>query len=799
MKETDDIFIKPSLAEKFNSSWEKCRIIFFSAACGFGKTTAARKLLEGKKTAWFDADDPQLTEREFSGSCEAVVIDDFQKLRDESEQQTVLSWIRENDNMRFVFLSRGVTPGWLMPFQFTGALAVIGPGDLMMDRETVRAVHEHAGNHISESELSLIMKDSHGYAPGIIGALPYLKDGRPYTREVYEAVIHDIFHYMEDAIFKRFPVQLRQLLLDIAPFETFDSELAQFVSGDSNVHEQISIILHETRMLVSVDTKVYKLWPEFRSFLMWEMQQQYTAEEQVAVYGRAGLYYELKGDYAMALECYTRSGDHRRVSDILVRNAERDPGTGQYYELEKYYYAIPKEDVLRSPALMCGMSMLTALDMDYGESDRWYGALQDRAARLKSSDSEYGEIYGKLMYLDIALPQRSADVAAEKLKELTTLIKERRIKPPELSVTGMMPSIINGGKDLSEWVIEDETADMMLSMDMESILGREGVGITECALCEIRFERDEEVLSSMMQLAAKMSDIHRRGVPDTEFAATALMASMQMRSGNAQNALDMIEKLRADLEASGEERLLPNVDAMRCRMWLRLGMSEDAERWYRNDAPPAAAARLRTMWRYRYMTRAMVELARGESESALVTLSALMPYYMSCHRVIDMIQANALMAAAYFRLGNDAWRERLDEALVMSEKYGYIQPIARLGAAVLPLLTKADPSSFSAGSADSCSDDINNGFFKRVLESARKQAVNYPDFLRPMPQVNEQLSPAERQVLKLICSNRSNQEIADMLGVKLATVKTHVVHILQKLGVKRRSEAKEMAEKLKMI
>ena len=111
---------------------------------------------------------------------------------------------------------------------------------------------------------------------------------------------------------------------------------------------------------------------------------------------------------------------------------------------------------------------------------------------------------------------------------------------------------------------------------------------------------------------------------------------------------------------------------------------------------------------------------------------------------------------------------------------------------MLPLLTKVEPS---------VSDDheIQDAFIKRVIDSVRKQAVNYPDFLRPQPQMKEQLSPAEKQVLKLICSNRSNQEIADILGVKLATVKTHVVHILQKLGVKRRSEAKEMAERLHMV
>ncbi len=90
-------------------------------------------------------------------------------------------------------------------------------------------------------------------------------------------------------------------------------------------------------------------------------------------------------------------------------------------------------------------------------------------------------------------------------------------------------------------------------------------------------------------------------------------------------------------------------------------------------------------------------------------------------------------------------------------------------------------------------------FFSLLLQETRRQAVLYPNFLRPMPRLSEPLSPAETQVLRLLCGNRSNQEIADILGVKVATVKTHVIHILQKLGVKRRGEAKEVAQKLHII
>ena len=54
-------------------------------------------------------------------------------------------------------------------------------------------------------------------------------------------------------------------------------------------------------------------------------------------------------------------------------------------------------------------------------------------------------------------------------------------------------------------------------------------------------------------------------------------------------------------------------------------------------------------------------------------------------------------------------------------------------------------------------------------------------------------------VLRLLCADKSNAEIAQMMDIKLPTVKTHVSHIFDKLGVKRRSEAKTAAEKLWLV
>ena len=63
----------------------------------------------------------------------------------------------------------------------------------------------------------------------------------------------------------------------------------------------------------------------------------------------------------------------------------------------------------------------------------------------------------------------------------------------------------------------------------------------------------------------------------------------------------------------------------------------------------------------------------------------------------------------------------------------------------------------------------------------------------------EPLTAAEMQVLRLICADKSNAEIGEILGIRVSTVKSHVSSVLSKLGVNRRSEARTAAKKLWLI
>lgn len=246
---------------------------------------------------------------------------------------------------------------------------------------------------------------------------------------------------------------------------------------------------------------------------------------------------------------------------------------------------------------------------------------------------------GKLAYLDIALPQRGSKGLLELIRSAFTILTNKSIHLPAFSVTSTLPSIMNGGKDFCSWSKQDEWLYATMRKPAETVLGRDGIGLADCALCESRFEKDCDVSTRMLTLMSRLGEIQRSGTPDMEFAVVGLLARLQVSQGKAAAALDTV-----------------------CD-----------------------------------------------------------------HR--------------------------------------FIQPVAQYGAAVLPLLT-------------TCGWKGDTAYLEPVILATREQTVNYPLFLRCESQLAELLSPTETQVLKLLCHNMSNGEIGTILGIKLATAKTHVSHIL---------------------
>ena len=781
------IHVKPAIEVQFQKCMERGRVLFFSAPCGFGKTVTAEKLIRqtGEKYRSVSGDRVPFEQLIEDPNWKILFVDDLQMMQEEKDLQALCSLIRENPDRRFILASRGLPPGCLMAFQYTGLMSVLHADVLLFDREDIRKLFQEWEVPVTDSELSGVTKESIGHPLGVVITIRHMAEGQTFWPELVAGAFREVFRYFETAIYKRFDLNIRRFLLELAPFEQFDLDMARIVSGDPRVGEMLDWLQRNTTMLRYDETQRFHFWPQFRAFLMWEMDREYPEEKKKTLYSRGGMYYELKEDFVHAMDCYIRGGDHSKVSELLIRSAELHSGMGHYYEMEKYYHSLPEKEILASPALMQAMSMLCAMEMDYEKSEQWYEALKQFAEQCDRMDAGGRQARSRLAWLDISLPQREVSGLTDTIPAVFRLLRGKEITLPPFSVTSTLPSIMNGGKDFSDWSKKDDMLYQVLRIPVEAVLGKDGVGLADCAIAESKFEKGEDITHRMLSLVQRAGEIQRNGTPDIEFAVTGLLIRSQMASGRSDDAVRTMEQLRTRFAENGLDRFLPNMDAMRCRMDLYVGDLDRADDWYREKAP-RDLMKLNVMKRYQYLTQAMVELAAGKNQDVLLTLSSLELYCRTCRRHLDSIHLLIIRAIACWREKDKTWKTYLDEALDIAEEYQFIRPVSGYGAAVLPLL-------------EECSRDDQDKWYLRLMAAVREQAAYYPAFLQPRTAPGESLTATELQILRLICADKSNAEIGKIMDIKLPTVKTHVSHILDKLGVSRRSEAKTAAKKRWLI
>ena len=124
----------------------------------------------------------------------------------------------------------------------------------------------------------------------------------------------------------------------------------------------------------------------------------------------------------------------------------------------------------------------------------------------------------------------------ETIPAVFRLMTSKEVSLPSFSVTSALPSVMNGGKDFSVWSKRDDLLYQTLRVPVEALLGRDGVGLADCAIAESKFEKGENITGRMLTIIPRVSEIRQRGTPDMEFAINGLLARSLLAAGQSEDA-----------------------------------------------------------------------------------------------------------------------------------------------------------------------------------------------------------------------------------------------------------------------
>ena len=184
-------------------------------------------------------------------------------------------------------------------------------------------------------------------------------------------------------------------------------------------------------------------------------------------------------------------------------------------------------------------------------------------------------------------------------------------------------------------------------------------------------------------------------------------------------------------------------------------------------------------------------LAQGKHHDAAQLLAGC--YESAACGGLPYDQINARIWQAKAMADQESGRVVLTEAINQAEPEGYVRSFIDAGEWIRPLLQ------------DALASGVSPVYVARLLaafdaefEPAFVQPTTQPPSFVPQPLI-EPLSDRELQIVTLLAERRSNAEIAQEITVSVNTVKTHLRHIYEKLGVHDRRTAVARARDLNLI
>ena len=334
----------------------------------------------------------------------AVVIDNINAV-ESTEIRSEIKALCGRKDIWVIIAGRSRMPGWLFDTFITKNMLLITEDDLALSEEGIDKYMRSEGIILTADELRFQRQCSEGNLYGVKFTAQQLLAGAKIGRELFEKNSIMFQNYLENNIISEMNTGIVDFLMKICIADEFTEQLAITVTGNSAVLGLIEQAM-DAGNFIDEKNGVYTFRPQLLKALRRKAVKEFSEEELHQYAVLAGGYYEAHGEDDKALDLYAKYNESARIRELLIRNSRKNPESGYYIEMRKYYLMLSEADIESNVYLMSAMSMLYSMLLDFEKSEYWYKKLTDYRDKAKGSSRR--EATQRIVYLDISLPGRGS-------------------------------------------------------------------------------------------------------------------------------------------------------------------------------------------------------------------------------------------------------------------------------------------------------------------------------------------------------------------------------------------------------
>jgi len=752
-----------------------------------------------------------------------LVFDDFHVISHRSIFSAIQTLLDQHPPFMHMVVVTREDPALSLPrFRVRNEMTEIRLEDLRFNnQESTDFLLGEIGELLDDEQVLALERRTEGWIAGLqLAALSLKGKGIEQVSEfiaVFSGSHHYIIDYLMEEALGLVHEDIREFLIRTAVVDRFNAELADELVGRKCGKTLIAKLEQANLFLISLDSE--RQWYRYHHLFGEFLRSELTKEEQRALQCKAGHWFAKHALYEEAIRHALAAGDNDLAALLLASEAGHIFQRGETLTLLNWLNSLPK-DLVEKNGELAGYKAWSLFFT--GKTEETVGFL----TKLEKNPFESPLARGRLMALRGWIANYSEDPRTKEFAHtaldligdrdpffrgmaLLSMGHAQRKNDPMEESTASLREAYETARN-AEHMFTSLAALLDITMNLVIQGGRkESMHLCKQALQEhvdiqgrplpqaellhiplgILYYEGNELDESRRCLEQGIAAGHRLGLNrilggDAEQTLALALVAL----GEVQLGQELLETAKENIDAKAFPLIRLRFEAFENLLLLKQGNLAGPAAWVERSGLDIGQ-RVTSFQEIPLMVVARILYKTKRYEQALALLTNIRKFDVEKGRFGRLIYANIVTSLVLHALGRqDEALQLIEQAVSFAAVEGYMRPFLAEGPEVKELLlaVKSKEPEFIT-SLLGCFTQTDGSIPSHPSEAGSNQGIIEP------------LSDRELEVLQLLAEGLSNQDIGKKLFISLGTVKWHVKNIYGKLGVKSRTQAIVMAQKLKLL